>query len=93
MQILLLGYFAIPYRSNPFHSIPVLIPIQQLETSKCKFFQTRIEFLGHVVTSTGISPTKQRVDNVLQTPAPKTESELKSFLGLITYNAKFILSV
>ena len=49
--------------------------------------------MGHVITPNGISPTEQRVDNILQAPAPKTKSELKSFLGLMTYNAKFIPSV
>ena len=52
----------------------------------------RIEFLGHLVTPTGISLTEQRV-NILQASAPKTKSKLKSFLGLMTYNAKFIPSV
>ena len=49
--------------------------------------------MGHVITPNGISPTEQRVDNILQAPVPKTKSELKSFLGLMTYNAKFIPSV
>ena len=48
--------------------------------AKCKFFQTKIEFLGHVITPNGISPTEQRVDNILQAPVPKTKSELKSYL-------------
>ena len=65
----------------------------RLNEAKCKFFQTKIEFLGHVITPNGISPTEQRVDNILQAPAPKTKSELKSFLGLMTYNSKFIPSV
>ena len=44
----------------------------RLNEGKCKFFQTRLEFLGHVVTPTGISPTEQRVANILQAPTPKT---------------------
>ena len=48
----------------------------RLNEAKCKFFQTKIEFLGHVITPNGISPTEQRVDNILQTPAP-------NFWGLV----------
>ena len=60
----------------------------RLNEAKCKFFQTRTEFLGHVVTPTGISPTEERADNILQAPALKIKSKLKSFLGLMTYNDK-----
>ena len=48
----------------------------RLNGGKCK---TRLEFLGHVVTPTMISPAEQRVANILQAPTPKTKSELKSF--------------
>ena len=65
----------------------------RVNASKCKYFQPELEFLGHRITPLGISPTKQRVVDVLQAPVPTNKSELKSFLGLMTYNAKFIPSV
>ena len=65
----------------------------RLNEAKCKFFQSELEFLSHVVTPAGIRPTEQRVDKILKAPTPKNKSELKSFLGLMTYNAKFIPSV
>ena len=60
--------------------------------SECKYFQSKLEFLGHMITPSGICPTKQIVD-VLQASVPANKSELKFFLGFITYNAKFIPSV
>ena len=57
---------------------------------KCKFFQTSVEYLGHQITPSGISPTQERVKSVVEAPAPKNKSELKSFLGMITFNAKFL---
>ena len=42
----------------------------RLNEGECKFFHTRLQFLGHVV----ISPTEQRVANILQAPTPKTKS-------------------
>ena len=64
-----------------------------LNASKCKFFQDKLEFLGHIVTLTGISPTQQRVSNILNAAAPTNKTELKSFLGLVTYVSKFMKSV
>ena len=65
----------------------------RLNEAKWKFFQSELEILGHVVTPAGIRPIDQRVDNILKAPIPKSKSELKSFLGLMTYNAKFVSSV
>ena len=65
----------------------------RVNASKCKYFQPELEFLGHVITPSGIRPTNQRIKDVLQAPIPTNKSELKSFLGLMTYNAKFISSV
>ena len=62
----------------------------RLNEAKCKILPN---FLGHVFTPTGISPTEQRVDNILQAPTPRIKSQLRSFLGLMIYNAKFIPSV
>ena len=51
----------------------------RLNEAKCKFFQTELEFLGHVVTPSGIRPTEQRVDNILKAPIPKLRVTLNHF--------------
>ena len=58
--------------------------------SKCKFFQKELEFLGHVISSEGIRPTTERIKSIQDAPRPVSKQELQSFLGLITYNPKFI---
>lgn len=65
----------------------------RVNASKCKYFQPELEFLEHMITPLGIPSTNQRILDVLQAPVPTSKSELKSFLGLMTYNAKFIPSV
>ena len=65
----------------------------RLNASKCKFFQTSVEYLGHLVTPSGISPTQERVKGITEAPPPKNKSELKSFLGMITFNARFLPSL
>ena len=46
--------------------------------------------MGHVISSEGIRPTAERIKSIQDAPRPVSKQELQSFLGLITYNAKFI---
>ena len=62
----------------------------RVKPSKCKFFQERVEFLGHVITPEGVHPTQERVNGILAAAEPRNKKELKSFLGLMTYNVKFL---
>ena len=62
----------------------------RLKKSKCQFFTKELEFLGHSITPEGVKPTKSRVKGILEAPAPANKKELQSFLGMLTYNAKFL---
>ena len=62
----------------------------KLNKSKCVFNVDKIVFLGHVITSNGIYPDPDKVKAVANMPAPKTKSELQTFLGMIAYLGKFI---
>ena len=72
----------------------VLTRIQEyglkLKHSKCQFFQSQLEFQGHIISAQGIKSTKSRVKSVLEAPSPTTKQELQSFMGMLTYNAKFL---
>lgn len=58
--------------------------------SKCVFGVQELEFLGHKVTPCGISPLPGKVDAIVETPVPNNAAELRSFLGLVEYYAKFV---
>lgn len=62
----------------------------RLNIKKCKFRQEEVTFLGHRVDANGLKPKDDNIEAVLQAPVPKSVSELKSFLGLINYYAKFL---
>ena len=62
----------------------------RLKQSKCQFFQSQLDFLGHTISAQGVKPTKSRVKSVLEAPPPTTKQELQSFLGMLTYSAKFL---
>ena len=58
--------------------------------SKCEFFKSEVSFLGHVVSSKGISMEDHKVKAVKEWPVPKDVSDVRSFLGLAGYYRKFV---
>jgi len=58
--------------------------------AKCRFLQPSVDFLGHRVDAEGIHTTEDKLQAIVQAPAPKNIQELRSFLGLINYYGKFI---
>ena len=62
----------------------------RLKSSKCLFMAPSVEYLGHVIDSAGLHPTKAKVKAITEAPAPRNVTELRSFLGLINYYGKFL---
>jgi hypothetical protein len=60
--------------------------------SKCKFWLTEVQFLGHVVSSEGISVDPSKAWEVLDWKPPRTVHQVRSFLGLDGYYRRFILN-
>lgn len=58
--------------------------------SKCAFFQSEIEFLGHVVGASGIAMSDDKVKAILDWPEPRTVTHVRAFLGLANYYRTFI---
>src|SRR6266513_3408759 len=58
--------------------------------SKCTFFSSSIEYLGHIADGDGLRPNPRLVQALTDFPQPKTLKELQSFLGLANYYRKFI---
>lgn len=62
----------------------------RLNLKKCKFMQERIEVLGFVIDREGLHKYKSRVKAMVEAPTPTNGKELESFLGLITFYARFL---
>ena len=58
--------------------------------AKCKFLQSSVVYLGHLIDSAGLHPTIDKFAAVRDAPAPKDAVALKSFLGLIMFYSRFM---
>ena len=57
----------------------------KIEGEKCHFFQSRVKYLGHVVSAEGMATDPAKTEAVLQWPTPRTLKDLRSFLGFASY--------
>ena len=58
--------------------------------NKCKFWLTEVRFLGHVVSTSGVSVDPEKVKAVMSWERPKSVFEIRNFLGLAMYYRRFI---
>ena len=61
-----------------------------LKHSKCHWMQKSVKFLGHIVSSDGISVDPAKVKSVSCFPLPQNSTDVRSFLGLTSYYRRFI---
>ena len=57
---------------------------------KCELFVTSVSFLGHRISSEGISMESSKVQAIMEWPVPRNVNEIQQFLGLSGYYRKFI---
>lgn len=62
----------------------------RVKKGKCEFFCPTVEYLGHVIDSAGLHKAPSKVKAIIEAPYPQNVSQLRSFLGLLTYYAKFM---
>lgn len=61
-----------------------------VKMSKCAFFLSSIQFLGHVVSGNGISVDPSKTAAITEWAAPTTLKQLQGFLGLAGYYRRFV---
>ncbi|GJR09540.1 putative reverse transcriptase domain-containing protein [Tanacetum coccineum] len=50
---------------------------------KCKFWLSKVQFLGHVIDSEGIHVDPAKIESIKDWASPKTPIEIHQFLGLV----------
>ncbi|GJY59633.1 putative reverse transcriptase domain-containing protein [Tanacetum coccineum] len=58
--------------------------------SKCEFWINTVNFLGHMIDSSGIHVDPAKIEAVKNWASPTTPSEIRQFLGLAGYYRRFI---
>ena len=62
----------------------------KLKGSKCEFFRTQVQYLGHIVSDQGIQTDPDKIAALKQWPTPSNLKELRSFLGFAGYYRRFV---
>ena len=60
-----------------------------LNLEKCEFSKTTVKVLGNIVSSEDVSPDPDKIEAIVNLPAPKNVIEVRSFLGMINQLSKF----
>ncbi|CAM9473108.1 unnamed protein product [Heterosigma akashiwo] len=62
----------------------------KLKISKCKFGAAETQFLGHIVSRTGLKPDPANIKAVQTLRRPETKKQVRSFLGMTGYFRQFV---
>ena len=60
-----------------------------LRHENCTFMAREVEYLGHQICQ-GILPSPSKVEAIANAPMPQNISELRAFLGMLTYFGNFL---
>ncbi|XP_017604359.1 uncharacterized mitochondrial protein AtMg00860-like [Gossypium arboreum] len=61
-----------------------------VKLSKCEFWLREVAFFSHVISTKGIQVDPKKVEAILDWKPSRTTSEVKSFLGLVSYYCCFV---
>ena len=64
----------------------------RLYPTKCSFGVDSVQYLGYTIDATGSKPTKEKLDAILNAPEPKDLTQLRSYLGMLNFYRKFLVS-
>ena len=80
-------------RTRGEHEANLCRVLERIREYGLRLTKKELEFLGHLISQDGIKPTQSRIESVKAAPAPLNKQELQSFLGMVTYNTKFMPSL
>jgi hypothetical protein len=64
-----------------------------INPAKCQFAQPEVDFLGHHVTASGLSPMASHTQPSLEFPTPSDVKMLQKFLGMLNFYRRFLSGI
>ena len=61
-----------------------------LKKEKCSFCLPEVDYLGHTISAEGLTPSPSKTRAITAVTKPTNVTQLKAFLGLVSYYAKFL---
>ena len=62
----------------------------KLNLSKCSFMSPSVVYLGYLIDEHGVRPVHEKVEAIQDAPVPGNVTELKAYLGMLTYYSRFL---
>ncbi|XP_025835838.1 uncharacterized protein LOC112906234 [Agrilus planipennis] len=92
------GLYEFPYMETPEqHECHLRALFERLQfygvvinPAKCVFGESKVKFLGYLVSSEGTQPLPEKVEAIRSYPLPETVKQLRRFLGMLNFYRRFI---
>ncbi|MEL7079228.1 MAG: reverse transcriptase domain-containing protein [Cyanobacteria bacterium J06582_2] len=62
----------------------------KIKPKKCQLFRKEVQFLGHIVSTEGLSPDPANARAILEYPVPRTVRQVRRFMGMVNFYRRFI---
>ncbi|KAJ1167473.1 hypothetical protein NDU88_007864 [Pleurodeles waltl] len=89
-----IAVFSSTWRDHLVHLKEVLQALLQagltIKASKCQIGQSSVVYLGHLVGGGHVQPLQPKIQTILDWEAPKTQTQVRAFLGLTGYYRRFV---
>ena len=63
-----------------------------MKAEKCEFHLDSVEYLGYVLSSSGLTMSNAKVKTIQEWPEPKKVKDIQSFLGFANFYRHFIFN-
>ena len=61
----------------------------QINSSKCVWAQSQVDYLGFLVTQDGIQPQPKKIAAITSLKPPRSQKEIRAFIGLVNFYKTF----